>query len=307
MARDTAEETVSRSAIGEPPQFTLAAQRSTASSSSPMVRDMARDTEEMTTSGSDTIRSSAASSSKIIPPRVRALVLSSLPVAAVRGLRENREPRERRRGAPLCQKLARLPGGGKLKPIPDLVGSPSPDVDDASDCTGLFRPRDSTSPHHKQRHTVDPPAGATVLDLSLTPGFSRKKNRGPDSDDDARRLLSPSMNFEESLTTTCGDLPAGEINPSPDVDDASDCTGLFRPRDSTSPHHKQRRTADPPAGATVLDLSLTPGFSRNKNKGPDSDDDARRLLSPSMNSEESLTTTCGDLPAGEIKLLNLFG
>ncbi|GER53753.1 LOB domain-containing protein [Striga asiatica] len=100
--------------------------------------------------------------------------------------------------------------GGKLRPIPDLVGGPSPEMDDASDCTGAFRPRDSALPRHKRRREADQPAGGTYLDLSLTPGFTRKKNRGTVSDY-AGQLGSPSMNSEESLTTTCGDLPAGEI------------------------------------------------------------------------------------------------
>ncbi|KAL0343509.1 UNVERIFIED_CONTAM: LOB domain-containing protein 39 [Sesamum angustifolium] len=70
---------------------------------------------------------------------------------------------------------------------------------------------------------------------------------------------------------------------------------------------KRRRFPDEPAKVMQLadlDLSLTPGF-QGKKMSPSAE--KRRLGSPSMNSEESLMTTCGDHhPATEIKILNLF-
>ncbi|CAA0841041.1 LOB domain-containing protein 38 [Striga hermonthica] len=105
--------------------------------------------------------------------------------------------------------------GGVLKPIPDLVGGRSPDLHDSSDCTEMFRTYDSASPRHKRRRSPDePPARVPQLadlGLSLMPGYLGKKSDGRPNPDDSRRLGSPSMNSEESLTTTCGDLPAEEI------------------------------------------------------------------------------------------------
>ncbi|XP_073282816.1 LOB domain-containing protein 37-like [Primulina huaijiensis] len=75
---------------------------------------------------------------------------------------------------------------------------------------------------------------------------------------------------------------------------------------SRSKVHKRRRFPDDLAKImqlSDLDLSLSAGFQGKKaNSSPEK----RRLGSPSMNSEESMTTTCGDQTANEAKLLNLF-
>ncbi|PIN17431.1 hypothetical protein CDL12_09917 [Handroanthus impetiginosus] len=101
--------------------------------------------------------------------------------------------------------------GGALRPIPELFGGAS-EPDEASDCTDMFKLQDpGVSPPQKRRRFPDEPAKVMQLadlDLSLTPGFPTKKsNPSPET----RRLGSPSLNSEESLTTTCGDEPATEI------------------------------------------------------------------------------------------------
>ncbi|KAK6151162.1 hypothetical protein DH2020_016094 [Rehmannia glutinosa] len=104
--------------------------------------------------------------------------------------------------------------GGALKQIPELLGGPS-ELEDDSECTDMFKLHDSNISRpkvQKRRRFVDEPAKVMQLadlDLSLTPGFPGKKSNYPLPE--KRRLGSPSMNSEESLTTTCGDLPAAEI------------------------------------------------------------------------------------------------
>ncbi|KAI3462697.1 hypothetical protein Pfo_019360 [Paulownia fortunei] len=104
--------------------------------------------------------------------------------------------------------------GGALKPIPELLGGAS-EPDDASECTDMFKLQDpglcSGPKVQKRRRLPGEPAKVMQLadlDLSLTPGFQGKKSSPlPEK----RRLGSPSMNSEESVTTTCGDQPASEI------------------------------------------------------------------------------------------------
>ncbi|KAL0381529.1 UNVERIFIED_CONTAM: LOB domain-containing protein 37 [Sesamum angustifolium] len=112
-------------------------------------------------------------------------------------------------------------------------------------------------------------------------------------------------------------LRGGALKPIPELlggasepDDASECTDMFRLQDpglSSRPKvQKRRRSPDEPAKVMQLadlDLSLTPGF---QGKRSSTLPEKRRPVSPSMYSEESETTTCGDQPATEIKLLNLF-
>ncbi|XP_075514860.1 LOB domain-containing protein 37-like [Primulina tabacum] len=95
-----------------------------------------------------------------------------------------------------------------------------------------------------------------------------------------------------------------------DTDASSECLNLFKLQDpgliSRSKVHKSRRFPDEPVKImqlSDLDLSLSAGFQGKK---PNPLPEKRRLGSPSMNSEESMTTTCGDQPANEAKLLNLF-
>lgn len=98
--------------------------------------------------------------------------------------------------------------GGALKPIPELLGGAS-DPDDASECTEMFALQDPTPKSQKRRRSPDGPAKVMQLadlDLSLTPRFQGKKMSNSPFPE-KRRLGSPSMNSEESETTTCGDGP----------------------------------------------------------------------------------------------------
>lgn len=92
--------------------------------------------------------------------------------------------------------------GGALKPIPELFGGgPPPELDDASECTDVFGIQDPGLVS-RRRFEDAPPAKVMQfgdLDLSLTAG--KKSNPSPEK----RRLGSPSMNSDESITTTCGD------------------------------------------------------------------------------------------------------
>ncbi|CAI9111294.1 OLC1v1011482C1 [Oldenlandia corymbosa var. corymbosa] len=114
--------------------------------------------------------------------------------------------------------------GGTLRAIPNLL-SGSSDPDDASECTtemfklqqdfaGPANPGVGRSPNSKmmkrRRLSSSPDDQAKVmqladLDLSLTPGFLQGgltgRARGPFPE--KRRPVSPSMNSEESGTTTC--------------------------------------------------------------------------------------------------------
>ncbi|KAL6509610.1 hypothetical protein OROGR_022920 [Orobanche gracilis] len=116
-------------------------------------------------------------------------------------------------------------------------------------------------------------------------------------------------------------LRGGALNPIAELlggasepDDASECTDVFRRRDpglgSGPGVQKLRRAADEQSKVMQLadlDLSLAPRFLGSKNIPLQAE--KRRLGSPLMNSEASVTTTCGesgDQPASEIKILNLF-
>ncbi|KAF3440840.1 hypothetical protein FNV43_RR19126 [Rhamnella rubrinervis] len=112
--------------------------------------------------------------------------------------------------------------GGTLRPMPELLvgagGAPTPASDEASEaevtCTDMWKLRDPNShsrfsnsrtrasPKRKRsdepaKLQPQPPAG---LDLRLTPIFAGK---GSICKLELRRLGSPSMNSEESGTTTC--------------------------------------------------------------------------------------------------------
>lgn len=93
--------------------------------------------------------------------------------------------------------------GGALKPIPELIGGASV-PDDASDCTDVFKLQKRFRLPDEATKLMQ----STDLDLSLTPGFHGKKDGvSPEK----RRLGSPSMNSQESVTTTCGDRSVNEI------------------------------------------------------------------------------------------------
>lgn len=113
-------------------------------------------------------------------------------------------------------------GGGTLRPISELLGGGgSAEADEASDCTtGMFKlQRDSAPPppphprgspngrsntRVQKRRRSQEEQGKVMqladLDLSLTPGFQIKSS---DPFLEKWRLGSPSMNSEESVTTTC--------------------------------------------------------------------------------------------------------
>lgn len=98
--------------------------------------------------------------------------------------------------------------GGTLKPITEFIGGASHPVH-LSESTNMFDLRErsltSSSMLQKRRGLPEDPARImqlSDLDLSLTPGFQGKKTSLLPG---ARRLGSPSMNSEESMTTTCGD------------------------------------------------------------------------------------------------------
>ncbi|CAA2958489.1 Hypothetical predicted protein [Olea europaea subsp. europaea] len=103
-------------------------------------------------------------------------------------------------------------------------------------------------------------------------------------------------------TVLCG----GALRPIPELtsndsvaDDADPCLN------SRSKLLKRRRFPDEPAKITQLadlDISLIPCLQSKKNSPLP---EKRQLGSP-MNSEESVTTVCGDQQASEPKLLNLF-
>lgn len=115
-------------------------------------------------------------------------------------------------------------------------------------------------------------------------------------------------------------LRGGALKPIPEFmggasepDDASECTDVFKLQDpglTCRPKvQKRRRIPDEPSNVMKLadlDLSLNPGY-----RGPKDHplpEEKLRMGSPSMNSEESVTTACVDQQqnANEIRLLNFF-
>lgn len=98
--------------------------------------------------------------------------------------------------------------------------------------------------------------------------------------------------------------PIPIIGAGPDQHDGiSDCTDIFKLADpavaSRRKIQKRRRSPDV-MEVGGLDLSLS---AVKKNRPPP---EKRRLGSPSMNSEESVMTSCGDQSAAETQLLKLF-
>jgi hypothetical protein len=98
--------------------------------------------------------------------------------------------------------------GGTLRPMPELLGTDrAPAADEASEadegtCTDMWSLR---APSPKSRPKVSPKRKRsseepTGLDLRLTPSFPAKASA---CKPEIRRPGTPSMNSEESVTTTC--------------------------------------------------------------------------------------------------------
>lgn len=105
--------------------------------------------------------------------------------------------------------------GGTLRPMPELLGvDPAPAADEASEaeevtCTDMWslgarspNPWPKVSP--KRKRSSGDPAG---LDLRLTPSFQGKVSV---CKSEIRRPGTPSMNSEESVTTTCFESGLGD-------------------------------------------------------------------------------------------------
>lgn len=110
--------------------------------------------------------------------------------------------------------------GGTLRPIPELSdGFPMmPKLGDSSEidvtCPDMFKLQDPVahprSKVQKRRRACDQPSNITQshdLDLNLNQSFPAVKSLP-----EKRRLGSPSMNSEDSVTTTCLDGGVGEYN-----------------------------------------------------------------------------------------------
>ncbi|KAL5556820.1 hypothetical protein UlMin_039056 [Ulmus minor] len=107
--------------------------------------------------------------------------------------------------------------GGTLRPMPELLGgeAPVPASDEASEaevtCADMWKLRDpnSGSRFSTSRSRSSPPKRKRSADLDLrpTPIFAAKPvaNKA-----ELRRAGSPSMNSEESVTTTCFDSGLGD-------------------------------------------------------------------------------------------------
>ncbi|XP_022860115.1 LOB domain-containing protein 38-like [Olea europaea var. sylvestris] len=112
---------------------------------------------------------------------------------------------------------------------------------------------------------------------------------------------------EAVQTVLCG----GALRPIPEFTngDSVDCTDMYNLQDpglnSRSKVLNRHRLPDEPSKISQLadlDISLMPSVWSEKIRALP---EKRRLGSP-MNSEESVTTVCGDQQASEPKLLNLF-
>lgn len=111
--------------------------------------------------------------------------------------------------------------GGTLRAMPELLnGVSTPECDEASEaevtCTDMFKLRDPNSssrskvPKRKRLEEASK-VQCTDLDLRLTPGLTGKiSSRGLGAMSylpETRRPGTPSMNSEESVTTTCFETP----------------------------------------------------------------------------------------------------
>lgn len=93
--------------------------------------------------------------------------------------------------------------GGALRPISEFLGA-SVEIDEVSDCTDVFKLQDpSINMRPKMQKRRRSPEETSMLDLSLTPGFNQKVYNSHPLPENHRRPGTPSMNSEESGTTTC--------------------------------------------------------------------------------------------------------
>ncbi|XP_049385209.1 LOB domain-containing protein 37 [Solanum stenotomum] len=91
--------------------------------------------------------------------------------------------------------------GGALRPISEFLGA-SVEIDEVSDCTDVFKLQDPRK-MQKRRRFPEETSMLADLDLSLTPGFNQKVYNSHPLPENHRRPGTPSMNSEESGTTTC--------------------------------------------------------------------------------------------------------
>ncbi|KAK4712103.1 hypothetical protein R3W88_006616 [Solanum pinnatisectum] len=96
--------------------------------------------------------------------------------------------------------------GGALRPISEFLGA-SVEIDEVSDCTDVFKLQDPSlnmrPKMQKRRRFSEETSMLADLDLSLTPGFNQKAYNSDPLPENHRRPGTPSMNSEESGTTTC--------------------------------------------------------------------------------------------------------
>lgn len=96
--------------------------------------------------------------------------------------------------------------GGALRPISEFLGA-SVEIDEVSDCTDVFKLQDPSlnmrPKMQKRRRFPEETSMLGDLDLSLTPGFNQKVYNSHTLPENHRRPGTPSMNSEESGTTTC--------------------------------------------------------------------------------------------------------
>lgn len=105
--------------------------------------------------------------------------------------------------------------GGALRPIPEFLGGAAAEVGEASECTGRLKLKDPSqnSRSNVQKRRRLPDLQLADLDLSLNPGFQsfnpKVYNNNTSPVPENRRPGTPSMNSEESVTTTCFDSQYG--------------------------------------------------------------------------------------------------
>ncbi|CAH9110944.1 unnamed protein product [Cuscuta epithymum] len=117
----------------------------------------------------------------------------------------------------VCQKAVEtVLRGGALQPLPEFLGGVG-EVGEASGCTDKSKFHDSSQnprPKNAEKRRRFPDAPSSViqladLNLRLHPGFQRGCDSTSPTAERRRRPGTPSMNSEESVTTTCLDSRFG--------------------------------------------------------------------------------------------------